>query len=383
VTVVALPRALADGPAHLAAEEARLIAGAQAAAARLGRGDRRIGVVGAGTMGRTIALAAIEAGLDVVLVDNTMAQLRSAQADLARWVAKAGLAAVPICADDLAALAGVSIVVESVFEDAAIKTGVLRAIEAVVGDDALITTNSSSLDVDRLAGALDRPDRFIGTHFFLPAHRTPVLEVVAGRASAPATCDRALALALTLGKLPIRAGNCDGYVGNRLFDSFWQEAAFLVEDGASPDAVDAALTGWGMALGPLATLDRIGNDLLAAVLARRAAERPGIRQPAIVARLVAEGRTGARAGQGWYDYPDGGRQGVPAAAVTALVAAAGQNFAPDAIVVRCVGAAIREGRALLREGMAQSAGDIDVMFVRAYGFPAATGGPMHLAGDDD
>jgi len=345
--------------------------------ARLGRRDCRLGVVGAGTMGRTIALAGLEAGLDVVLVDNNPAQLQTARADLARWAAKAGLAAVPACSDDLVALAGASVVVESVFEDAAIKTGVLRAIEAVVDDHALITTNSSSLDIDRLAAALDRPDRFIGTHFFLPAHRTPVLEIVAGRASAPATSDRAQALALTLGKLPIRAGNCDGYVGNRLFDSFWQEAAFLVEEGAMPEAVDAALTGWGMALGPLATLDRIGNDLLAAVLTRRAAERPGIRQPAIVARLVAEGRVGVRAGRGWYDYPDGGRQGVPSARFDTT----GRAVAPEAIVARCVGAVIREGRALLAEGMAQSAGDIDVMFVRAYGFPMATGGPMYLAAE--
>lgn len=377
MTGAVMPAIAIDGASHLAAEEARLIAGARAAVARLGRRDCRLGVVGAGTMGRTIALAGLEAGLDVVLVDNNPAQLQAARADLARWATKAGLAAVPACSDDLVALAGASVVVESVFEDAAIKIGVLRAIEAVVDDHALITTNSSSLDIDRLAAALDRPDRFIGTHFFLPAHRTPVLEIVAGRASAPATSDRAQVLALMLGKLPIRAGNCDGYVGNRLFDSFWQEAAFLVEEGALPEAVDAALTGWGMALGPLATLDRIGNDLLAAVLARRAAERPGIRQPAIVARLVAEGRVGVRAGRGWYDYPDGGRQGVPSARFDTT----GRAVAPEAIVARCVGAVIREGRALLAEGMAQSAGDIDVMFVRAYGFPMATGGPMYLAAE--
>lgn len=381
-----IPSCVTGGAAHLAAQEARLCAHAATAWASLGHGARRLGVVGAGTMGRTIAFAALEAGMAVTVLDSHDAPLQAAAQDLERWSAKAGIDSAARLLRDFDGLAEVDIVIESVFEDEMVKRKVLRRIEAAAPAHALLTTNSSTLDIDRLAAALQDPGRFVGTHFFLPAHRTPVLEVVAGRATSEEARRQALALAHQLGKVPIEAGNCDGYVGNRLFDRFWQEAVHLVEQGTAPGAVDAALTEWGMALGPLATLDRIGNDLLAGVVARRAAQRPGAPRSHLLQALVEAGRKGLSCGAGWYDYAEGSRTGTASGAVADLAqhvaereAIAVRSCSPEEIVAACVSAVIDEGHRLLAEGHAQSPGDIDVMFTRAYGFPASSGGPMHLS----
>lgn len=345
-----------------------------------------VAVVGAGTMGRTIAAAVGLAGFRTILVDRDPAQLQSAKAAIGRWTSQAALATEIGYTANLADIANADIVVESVFEDLAAKIEVLAAIARHVRADSLITTNSSSLDIDRLATASARAENFLGTHFLLPAHRIPVLEVVAGIQTSSFTVSRALAFADRLGKLAVPAGNCDGYIGNRLFDRLWQEALYLVEEGAKLAAIDAALEQWGMALGPFRTLDRIGNDLIYAACRRRATERPGIVLPDLIRVIHEAGRQGSACGRGWYDYAPGSRHGESAEAVEGLIDGFMQehdrkprHIDAEEIVARCVLSVVLEGEQLIADRIARSEGDIDVLLTRGYGFPEASGGPMHLA----
>lgn len=378
-------RSLPDAHDYLEREAGRLSEEAQHALRATGD-DCVVGIVGAGTMGRTIAMAVRLAGLRAILIEHDEAQRRSADEAIKRWSAQAGLSDEVGCTDSLAELAAADIVIEAVFEDLTTKAEVLEVIDRHAGARALIATNSSSLDIDRLGAASRRPENFLGTHFFLPAHRTPVLEIVAGKATSADATRRAMAFAARLGKLAVPAGNCDGYIGNRLFDRFYQEAMFLVEEGATVAAVDDALELWGMALGPFRTLDRVGNDLINGVCRRRASERPGIVLPDIIGVIHDAGRHGAACGRGWYDYAPNSRRGEPSSDVDVLI----EDFArkcgrkrrdidAEEIIARCVLAVALEGQILIADRIARSEGDIDVMFTRGYGFPASTGGPMFLA----
>ena len=378
-------RSIPDAHDYLEREARRLSEEARHASITAGD-DGVVGIVGAGTMGRTIAMAVRLAGLRAILIDRDEAQRRSADDAIKRWTAQAGLSDAVCCTDDLAELAAADIVIEAVFEDLTTKAEVLAAIDRHASAGALLATNSSSLDIDKLGAASRRAENFLGTHFFLPAHRTPILEIVAGKATSPNATARAMAFAARLGKLAVPAGNCDGYIGNRLFDRFYQEAMFLAEEGATVAAVDDALELWGMALGPFRTLDRIGNDLINGVCRRRASERPGIVLPDLVGVIHDAGRHGAACGRGWYDYAPNSRRGEPSSDVDALI----DDFArkhgrkrrridAEEIIARCVLAVMLEGQILIAERIARSEGDIDVMFTHGYGFPASKGGPMFLA----
>jgi 3-hydroxyacyl-CoA dehydrogenase len=369
----------------MALAEAQLRSEAAAANERDLAIPARIAVIGAGAMGSTIATAAAAAGLDVVLVDQDPARLRTAGADIRRWSANAAGGGTIEYTPELARISGCKLVIESIVEDAALKSRLLVAIESHVGPATLITTNTSSLDIDQLAASMRRRGRFLGTHFFLPAHRIPVLELVRGSATTPEAMQQARAFAGRLSKLPVCVGNAPGFVGNRLFDRLWQEAVLLVEEGALPEEVDSALEQWGLALGPFATLDRIGLALIDSV-ARRMQLASSAPVPSLVAALCKAGRTGVAARRGWFDYTPASRRGSPSSEVRQLVERwsreQGLTRRPipvDEIVARPVLAVIEEARDLLARGIASRPGDIDVLFTRAYGFPAWSGGPLGLA----
>ncbi|MCA0871636.1 3-hydroxyacyl-CoA dehydrogenase [Seohaeicola saemankumensis] len=354
----------------------------------------RVGVLGAGTMGRGIALGFARSGRQVVLVDPSATQRRAALADLRQQAERAA----PGTADPEQvmtririaprpdAFRGCDLVVEAVPEVLNLKHQVLDQIEAIAGPDAIVASNTSTLDIDVMAGALTRPDRFIGTHFFLPAHTNPLLEVIPARTTADDTLATVMALARDLGKRPVIAPNGDGFIGNRLFDRFHQEAMYLVEEGAWPEEVDCALEDWGMTIGPFRALDMVGNDIPWGVRRQRALRDAPPPQPRIGDALCEAGWHGRKAGRGWYLYDRATPRGRPYEDLLALIRresrALGRvrrRIGADEIVARCLTALMVEAMALLAEGRAARASDIDVVYVTGYGFPAALGGPMHMA----
>jgi len=268
------------------------------------------------------------------------------------------------------------IVVEAVFEDLGAKKRVFTQLDSVAKPGAILATNTSTLDVDAIAGVTSRPEWVCGFHFFSPAHIMKLLEIVRGRATSPEVMTAAMELGRRLKKVAVLAGNCPGFIGNRMFAPYREAAIRCVEQGASPWAVDEALTGWGMAMGPIRVGDLSGIDILREV--RLAA---GLNET-VEDHLFAMDRMGEKTGRGWYRYADG-RKAEPDPEVEELVrhyaAEHGirqRTFSADVIVERCMAALRAEGVKVLAEGMVQRASDIDIVYVHGYGFPAWRGGPM-------
>ncbi len=287
---------------------------------------------------------------------------------------------------DYAQFARADLVIEAVFEDLDVKKRVFAELSEACGEDAILATNTSTLDIDAIAGATPRAERVIGVHFFSPAPIMRLVEVVRGAATSPETTAGCLALVKKLGKTAVLAGNCRGFIGNRMFEPYRREAQFLVEEGARVEEVDRALTAFGMAMGPLATCDLVGLDVMSSIrTVLRTLEPAGLRQPLIEDRLCTLGRLGQKTGAGWYRYGES-RKGVPDDEVAELIrdAAHGAGLEPrevseQEIVDRTLCALVNEGARILDEGAAQRASDIDVVYVTGYGFPAWRGGPMWYA----
>ncbi len=355
------------------------------------------GVLGAGTMGRGIALAFAQTGREVVLVDPSEAALDAAKGHIAkladRQVKKgklddAGREALVgrfSYGTEIAAFSPCDMVVEAVPEILDLKRKVMGEIEAVVRSDALITSNTSTLDIDGIAAGLKDASRFIGTHFFVPAQVNKLLELVPATATSDATLGAVLALAKDLRKQAVIAANGDGFIGNRLFDRFHQEAMYLLEEGALPEEVDNALEAWGMAIGPFRALDLVGNDIPWGVRQQRALRDNPPHQPRVGDALCEAGHYGQKSGKGWYIYDETSPRGRPHGAANVLIAWVSEQLGrtrrpitAEEIVGRCIGALIVEGLAMVEEGRAARASDIDMVYVTGYGFPAAVGGPMRL-----
>ncbi|MDP3885850.1 3-hydroxyacyl-CoA dehydrogenase [Hydrogenophaga sp.] len=357
--------------------------------------DNRLGVVGAGTMGSGIALCALAAGLTVTLLDaNEAALQRGVQRirdSLYGAVARGRLPAAECQqrlarlhpATDWAALSDADAVIEAVFEDSAVKQAVMARLHAACAPRTLFISNTSTLDIDELAQGCGRPDHVLGMHFLTPAHVTPLVEVVRGRATSDTSLARARALAVRLGKLPVLAGNAWGFIGNRLFEGYLREVDALQLEGVPAARIDAALEAFGFALGPCRTLDMAGTDLVSQVLTARATrfeQPPAYRR--ITRRLAELGRFGHKSGRGHYLYegrvaqPDPDLARVCAEEARALGIAPQPDVSDDTIVRRCVTPLADEGQRLLAEGMACRASDIDLVWVLGYGFPAHRGGPM-------
>lgn len=358
----------------------------------------KVAVVGAGVMGRGIALACAQAGLAVTLMDSSEDSLSRAMTAIARTVEDgvargrtteeeaARIRSSVTAATDHAALADCDLAIEAVVETMAVKQAVFQSLDRAMKPGAILATNTSTLDIDRIAAFTARPEAVVGLHFFNPANVMRLLEVVRGKATADSVLATALAFGKRLRKVAVVAGVCDGFIGNRMIEQYLRQAQFLVEEGASPAQVDAALERWGMAMGPFRMMDLAGNDVNDAIRRRRRAENPAIVLADIPDILTDRGWLGQKSGTGWYRYDPGARRPAENTDLTTALAQwrsdkgiAHRRIADDEIVDRCILALVNEGAAILDEGIALRASDIDVVYLAGYGFPAARGGPMFVA----
>ncbi len=357
-----------------------------------------VGIVGTGLMGSGIAVSALNGDYRVIGVEQTGEAAEKGRERITGLLDKAvqsgrldaagrdeRLRRLTVTAQ-MQELAKADIVIEAVFDDLAVKTELFQRLDDIVRADTILATNTSYLDPDTIAAATRLPARVVGLHFFSPANIMRLLEVVNCKETAPDVLATALALAKRLGKLPIVSGVTEGFIGNRIFSAYRREAEYMLEDGASPQEIDAALEAYGFPMGPFAVFDMAGLEIAWARRKRQAATRdPNERYVVIADRLCEAGRFGQKSGRGWYAYPDGKRTVDPA--VTAMIEAARaekgitrKHFTAEEIVARLLKAMVAEGEKLLSEGIAARASDIDLVMINGYGFPASKGGPMFASG---
>lgn len=360
---------------------------------------KKVAILGAGTMGGGIAMAFANAGLPVVLLEREQTALDRGL-DLIRrnyqvTVGKGKLSAAAmqqrldriaptIAFDDIA---DADLVIEAVYEDMAVKKEVFARLDTVCKPGAILATNTSRLSIDEIAAATARPQDVIGLHFFSPANVMRLLEVVRGERTAPEVLTTCMRMAESIGKIPVLVRVCEGFVGNRMLTGYWREAGFLLEEGASPQQVDGALTRFGMAMGPLTMADLAGMDINWATRKRLAPTRPAhLRYSRVADRICEAGRYGQKTSAGYYRYEPGSRTPVPDAVVDDIILACAaeagitrREISDEEIVERCMLALVNEGARILDEGVAQRSSDIDVVYVHGYGFPASRGGPMFHA----
>jgi 3-hydroxyacyl-CoA dehydrogenase len=355
---------------------------------------QRAAVIGAGTMGGGIAMNYANAGIPVIVketkqeaLDRGLGIIRN---NYAKTVVKGKLTQAAM--DQRMALitpqltfAGfdqADIITEAVFENMALKKQIFSELDKVAKPNAILATNTSTLDIDEIASATSRPNMVLGTHFFSPANVMKLLEVVRGKASSPEVITTAMALGKKLGKVAVLAGNCHGFIGNRMLEPYFREAQFLLEEGASVEQVNQALYDFGMAMGPLAVDDLAGLDIGWLIRKERAGhKKPGVRVPLVADKLCELGRFGQKTGRGWSLY-DENRKPSPDPETATLIESIGverRTISNDEIVERCIYSLINEGARILEERIAQRAVDIDITYIYGYGFPAWRGGPMFYA----
>ena len=359
----------------------------------------RVGVIGGGTMGAGIAVAVLDAGLPVLMLEQDDAALARGRARVEQvydLLVKKGRMSADERAARLARFTGATnydalgeadLIIEAVFEDMAVKQTVFTQLDRVAKPGAVLATNTSYLDVDRIAAATRGPADVLGLHFFSPANIMKLLEVVVGKDTAPDTVATGFELAKRLRKIPVRAGVCDGFIGNRILAVHRQAADMMMEDGASPYDIDAAVRAFGYPMGPYQMADLAGGDIGWATRKRRAATRdPALRYVQIPDRLCERGWFGQKTGRGFYLYPDGARQGTPDPEVLAIIdeerrraGVTPRPYTQDDILRRYLAAMINEAANVLYQGIALRPSDVDVVFLSGYGFPRYRGGPTHYA----
>jgi 3-hydroxyacyl-CoA dehydrogenase len=355
------------------------------------------GIVGAGTMGGGIAMSFANAGIPVTVVERDQASLsrglgvvaknyesmvRRGRLDRAGMDKRMALIAGSV---DYSALANVDLVIEAAFEDIGVKEQVFRQLDGVCKKGAVLASNTSTLDIDRIAGFTSRPGDVLGMHFFSPANVMRLLEIVRGKDTAMDVLATAMATGRRIGKIGAVVGNCDGFAGNRMLERYITEAVLCVEEGSSPADVDTALTRWGMAMGPFAVLDLAGIDVNWLIRQRRIKDGLTFGSP-LLDRFYEAGRYGQKTGAGFYRYEPGSRAPLPDPEADAIVhkyrAELGGRVAPvpeQEIIRRTIYALVNEGAKILDEGIVYRAGDLDVIYIYGYGFPAWRGGPMKYA----
>jgi 3-hydroxyacyl-CoA dehydrogenase len=355
-------------------------------------------VLGAGTMGRGIAAACANAGLNVALLDSHQEALDRAMLAIRKNYdssVQRGRLTTAMAAErldrirprlDYQELETADLVIEAVFEDLDLKRSIFRELDGALRPDCILASNTSTLNIDELARATGRPDCVLGLHFFSPAHVMLLLEIVRGQATSTQVLATALAFAKRLSKVGVVVGNCPGFVGNRLMFPYMYAAQFLLEEGATPEQVDHALQSFGMAMGIFAVEDMAGLDVAWRV--RRELHQfstPGQRKPLVADVLCEKGRFGQKSGKGWYTY---GQDGKPTPdpevldltrSLSRAAAIPQRQFSDDEIVERTLYGLINEGARVLEEGIVQRASDIDVIYLNGYGFPGWRGGPMFYA----
>lgn len=362
------------------------------------RAIQSVAVIGAGTMGAGIAYNCLASGLDVMLLDNSDEGLERGKQTVSSLIAE-GVARGKMTEKNRASaesrfrsslryedLKDADLVIEAVFESMAIKKEVFAALDAVLRNGAVLASNTSTLSIDEIASATNRPEDVIGLHFFSPAHLMRLLEIVRGTRTADDVIVTATALAKRLGKIGVVVGNCFGFVGNRMLYSYGRESQLMLLEGAEPQAIDKALTDFGMAMGPNAVGDLAGLDVGYKTRQERPDPPDDPRFYRVADMLVERGRFGQKTGKGTYLYEEGSRTPTTDPEVTALIRAEAKalgvterHIDADEIVDRCIYGLVVEGARILEDGIVQRASDIDVVWMNGYGFPRYRGGPMHYA----
>ena len=358
----------------------------------------QVAVVGAGTMGGGIAMSFANAGIPVTLLEVKQEALDRGMANI-RKVYEGAVAKGKLKADDAAkrgqlitpsldfqAARKADLIIEAVFEDLEVKKSVFRQLDQLAKKGAILATNTSTLDVDAIAGFTRRPGDVLGLHFFSPANVMRLLEVVRAKKTRPDVLATAMSLAKRIGKTAVVSGVCDGFIGNRMLDPYAQQALLMLEEGASPQQVDRAIEAFGFAMGPFRMSDLAGNDISWHIRQRHYAENPKLRPMRIADRLCELGRFGQKTGSGWYRYEPGRRDAIPDPVVEQIIdeerkalKITPRKLTDAEIVDRLLYALVNEGARILEEGIALRASDIDVVYLTGYGFPVQKGGPMFHA----
>ena len=363
------------------------------------RALKSIAVIGGGTMGAGITVAALDAGFPVTMIERDEPSITRGRGFVEKVYdglitkgrmtaeAKAAVMARYTGSTRYEDVAGADLVIEAVFEDIEVKKGVFQQLDKVCKAGAVLATNTSYLDIDAIAAATSRPQDVIGLHFFSPANIMKLLEIVVPAKVSADVVATAFELAKKLKKVPVRAGVCDGFIGNRILAVYKQAADYLMEDGASPYDIDAAVRDFGYPMGPFQVTDLAGGDIGWATRKRKAATRdPKARYVEIGDRICENGWFGQKTGRGYYLYPQGARAGQPDPEVLAIVDAerarkgvTPKNFTGEEIMRRYMAAMVNEGAKVVDEGIALRPLDVDVTFLSGYGFPRFRGGPMKYA----
>jgi 3-hydroxyacyl-CoA dehydrogenase len=362
------------------------------------RAVKKVAVIGAGTMGGGIAMNFLNAGIPVVMLEmkqealdkgvatirkNYEAQVKKGKSTQDKVEQRMALLATTLRYEDLK---DADMVIEAVFEDLAVKEQVFKALDAVMKPGAILATNTSTLDVDRIAAFTRRPQDVIGTHFFSPANVMKLLEVVRGAKTAKDVLATVMALGKKIRKTCVVSGVCDGFIGNRMIEQYSRQAGFLLEEGCTPAQVDKAVEKFGFAMGPFRMGDLAGNDVGWYIRKRRYVEKPNLRYSKTADLLCEMGRFGQKTGAGWYDYVPGKRDAIPSKVVTDMIEGhraelgiEARRISDDEIVHRLVYALVNEGAKIVDEGIALRASDVDMIYLTGYGFPLHRGGPMCYA----
>ena len=359
---------------------------------------KKLAVIGAGTMGGGIAMNFLNAGIPVVMLEtkqealdkgvaiikkNYDAQVKKGKLKQDKLDARMSLLTTTLSYTDLK---DADMVIEAVFEDIGVKETVFRTLDEVMKPGAILASNTSTLDVDKIAAFTKRPQDVIGMHFFSPANVMKLLEVVRGEKTAKDVLATVMQTAKKIKKTAVVSGVCDGFIGNRMIEQYSRQAGFLLDEGATPAQVDKAMEKFGMAMGPFRMGDLAGNDIGWYIRKRRNAEQPGMRYSKTADLLCEMGRFGQKTGAGWYDYVPGKRDAISSKLVTDMVeqhrtelGITPRKIGDDEIVHRLVYALVNEGAKIVDEGIAMRASDIDMVYLAGYGFPLHRGGPMNYA----
>jgi len=362
------------------------------------RAINKVAVIGAGTMGGGIAMNFLNAGIPVVMLEmkqealdkgvgtmrkNYEAQVKKGKLKQDKLNQRLGMLSTTLKYDDLK---DADLVIEAVFEDMGVKEQVFKTLDEVMKPGAILASNTSTLDVNRIASFTKRPQDVIGMHFFSPANVMKLLEVIRGAKTAKDVLATVMQLGKKIKKTTVVSGVCDGFIGNRMIEQYSRQAGFLLEEGATPEQVDKAMEKFGMAMGPFRMGDLAGNDVGWYIRKRRYIEKPNLRYSKTADLLCEMGRFGQKTGAGWYDYKPGKRDAIPSKVVTDMIekhrAELGikpRKISDDEIVHRLVFALVNEGAKIVDEGIALRASDIDMVYLTGYGFPLHRGGPMNYA----
>jgi 3-hydroxyacyl-CoA dehydrogenase len=364
------------------------------------RAIESVAVIGAGTMGGGISMNFLNAGIPVKILEmkqdaldrgigvirkNYEAQVKKGKLKQDKYEQRMSLLSTTLSYDEIGSA---DLVIEAVFEEIGVKEAVFKELDRVMKPGAILASNTSTLDVNKIANFTKRPQDVVGMHFFSPANVMKLLEVVRGDATAKDVLATVMAVSKKIKKTAVVSGVCDGFIGNRMIEQYGRQGGFLLDEGCTPQQVDKAMEKFGMAMGPFRMGDLAGNDIGWAIRKRRYEEKPDMKYSKTADLLCEKGRFGQKTGAGWYDYVPGKRDAIPNAEVEQMIAdhrkslgITPRKISDEEIVQRLVFSLVNEAAHILEEGIANKASDIDVVYIFGYGFPVHRGGPLNYANE--